>query len=692
MSFNRESGVQITEQDNEESLTKQFLLEKEELEIQKKEIRERIDKKKNETKLNLEEKELRLEERELELIESNRKIQRLVKRLNAGKALFQSLQQENENFKKKIDLLSKENILLHKENNTLVACVRESLISHEQMLAEFYTAMDCPQLKDDTQNQVLELHLSSLAKLENEIEVQKEEVKNLEKYREEQDKSSILNHEISSLLFEEYQRRQLNEESARKLLDEKLAQQAEQLTVIKQIFDETQEGDDFEKLSESLQTKFAAEQERSQAIQLKLLELEAREDQLEEKSEPVLSKYQLEEKKEVIRKQILTNPKTRLFYNTFYQNFSAKIVAAILLTSDLIKHNERLADSMTDFGAALTENVISNALPIPVIGAVLATMAGRAIKSIGGNLKHNVQIKKVQHTADSVIAFDLATELASLTACQLTLHYENVLHSTPDENIKQAAEYCAHSLYNFIKAGSLLSYKDETTDEKVKILLNEAQAKCLMEEGLHPPKNFMARLFHKNSETEGEGCEIEEKDLPSYEEIFNKFQLEKSHSVPTVVNNIHNHYANSSGTVRDAKGKAEFALKHSAVTQENVNRMLKNQSKQITTQQEKIAHLEKENSEQKKRLTELSEQVASLSGLVQSFTPLFTEKGLPNQIPTTEKKIPARLHSTKKSISSTMIPTKQSLFPKSTSQKDESRFSGFLRLKSNSSKFKVGSV
>ena len=31
-------------------------------------------------------------------------------------------------------------------------------------------------------------------------------------------------------------------------------------------------------------------------------------------------------------------------------------------------------------------------------------------------------------------------------------------------------------------------------------------------------------------------------DFPSFEEIISKFQLEKSKSAPTIVNNIHNHF------------------------------------------------------------------------------------------------------------------------------------------------------
>ena len=127
--------------------------------------------------------------------------------------------------------------------------------------------------------------------------------------------------------------------------------------------------------------------------------------------------------------------------------------------------------------------------------------------------------------------------------------------------------------------------------------------------------------------------------------------------------------------------------------------MLRNQAKQITVQQEKISTLEKANTEQKEKLNELAIQVTSLVELIHTCnnpaligkTP---ENSRPN--PVADKKM-AKLQSSKKSISSSALPTKQSLFPKTTStsvvpKQEESRFHGFLKLKTNSSKFKVGSV
>ena len=716
MSFNRENGTLVMENkkpQDEEILKHQFLLEKKQLDMRKEEIKAKIDRKKKEIKLNQEEKELQLQERELELVELNRKVKRLTKRLQTGKELSQSLQQENEIFKRKVDLLNEENDLLNKENNTLIDCMHQSFISDEQLIDAFSMAAHSKNgescHEESLLGQSLELYLQSVSQLEGEIKKQTEEIKSLEQQREQAKKDAGRNSILSSEVLEEYQQKQIIEENARKLLEEKLYQQAEQINKIKEIFDEAQEGDAFEKLADTLQTKFAVEQEHSQTIQLKLLELEAREGQLEEKSMPLFNKHQLEENKQAVQKKIVGHPNTRSFYNTFYQIFSAKITAAILLTSDLIKPNDRMTNSVAEFGATLTSNMMSSVLPIPILGAVFATVAGRMVKGIADGIKNNIQEKKVHNAADSVIAVDLATELASVTATKLTQVYEEKLLFADHQGINKAAEYCAHMTYNFIKSGQLLTIKDCAIEEKTNVLLKEIRDKKWVEEGLQAPKKTLmdkvACLFHrkkneKANEGEGAECGLEENDLPSYEEIVNQFQietskLEKSQSASTVVKNVHHHYKNSNDTARVAKGTADFALKHSAITQENLHRMLKNQAQQIATQQEKISFLEKEYVEQKTKLDELTQQINTLTGFMQTFALPSAEKPIVSQMVPAEKKNINKLNATQKSLSSPALPIKQaSLFVKSTSQKNDdlSQHHGFLRMKTNSSKFKVGSV
>ncbi|OGT36869.1 MAG: hypothetical protein A3F11_08800 [Gammaproteobacteria bacterium RIFCSPHIGHO2_12_FULL_37_14] len=623
-------------------------LKKEQIKLRKSEIYTEINKKKEQIKLCKEEKNLQIFERELELLELREKTRRLKDMLHIRNNLQQSLQQENEGYKNKTSLLEVENNLLKSGNSILRDCVQQSFTVHENLLAEFYVAINHSlslQADDAAKiiliNQSLENHLQSISILESEIQKQQEEVTWLEKAKEEQELNlTEKNAKLSYQIAEEQQERQIAEKKARQFLEEKTNQLEEKIAEIRKIFNQTQEGETFERLSELLQAKIGEEQEQSQAIQLKILDLENKEEKLEGKFAPLFSKYQVETEKEATQKKILKNQKTRIFYNQFYQIFSAKINAAVLLTSDLIKHNDRIADKVTEFSAALVENVIGSAVPIPIVGAVFATFASTLVKGVGGGIKGNIQNKKAKNTADSVIALDLATELSSLVATRLTEQYrEMLLDTNDDKNIKHAAETCAKLLYDFVKSGKLLNYKDETVAEKVTILLKEVQDKKMIEEGLHPSKgrlmDKMTNFFHKKNkgqetdEEEGANCDSEAaNDLPSYEMILKKAQLDHSHSPPTIVNNVHKHYTNggSTDTVREARGKAEFALKHSAITQETTSRLLKNQAAQISSQQEKISFLENENTLQKEKLNALEKQVTHLMDLIQNLTTLLNEK------------------------------------------------------------------
>lgn len=363
-----------------------------------------------------------------------------------------------------------------------------------------------------------------------------------------------------------------------------------------------------QQLQETLFAEIQKEQEVTENIFKHLNLIENKQGLLEKQQEPMYEIYRAEKTKLDEQKIILGNDKQRLFYNTVYKVLSAKFIAAIVISTGLIKSEDKLTNELGNFGASAISAALSF---VPLVGGVLSTIAQYAIDKTVNGIKGKIQSKKAERTTDTLITLDQAMAMAELIARRVTQRHIQSDCNIVNDLIEKSAIACSRFIYNYIKTGSLLAHKNLSADKKSILLSNLVEEKKVIPRlmGLTIPEDSkldvleLKALADEDSKLEDEYKRAKRKKRPGSQRIIIRPDNDTIRKA-----------------AKQAQAKAELTSTHTAI---QVGR-LKSQVAKVEEEKRVLnALVEQQGNELKKQRTEtdsLREEMAKIQSLVVRLT------------------------------------------------------------------------
>ncbi|BCA94052.1 hypothetical protein TUM19329_04130 [Legionella antarctica] len=230
-----------------------------------------------------------------------------------------------------------------------------------------------------------------------------------------------------------------------------------------ELFNQLLDGDVFSNLTSELEVKF------TEIIQKEQETLHA---ELEERMplQDELTQEYLEGKTKKLAelKKIQGDEKTRLFYNTSYTVFWAKVTGFLSVFSGLVEKKAGFADKTVELSSSLIGGLLGS---VPFAGPLLDTITSFALKEAGGAVIGYFENKKAEHLLEVIQNPDHAKKAAELFARSLTLRYQVDIQTWDVKNIKSTATLYSNQIYDLSIKGKIYECRDNPVDDKITTFL-----------------------------------------------------------------------------------------------------------------------------------------------------------------------------------------------------------------------------
>ncbi|KTC87007.1 hypothetical protein [Legionella brunensis] len=342
-----------------------------------------------------------------------------------------------------------------------------------------------------------------------------------------------------------------------------------------------------------------------------------------------LTKQYLDEKTKKLMdlKQIHSDEKVSLFYNTSYIVLWAKIVGVISVFSELVEKKAGIGEKAVD----LTSSVVGGLLgSVPVVGALLDTIASFTLKEIGGAVIGHFDDKKMQNILEILRNPDHAKKMAELFARSLTLCHQLEIQSWDAKTIKHAATMYSNRVYELSIGGKIKECMADSTEEKVAVFLDAVNgvkeaSRDVKSVGTSSPKP--------------------------------KFSLQEK-SLKTSVHE-------GTQTLRKKLSETEFFSKHTSVVVKGIKRQNSDFQQEAIKQQEQISELKLQVATLQQEAKQRDEEIRDLKTLVSGLQEIMANWLVESPEPVAVTKV------TKKS---SLIKNKLKLFSSRDSEERATKF------------------
>ncbi len=230
-----------------------------------------------------------------------------------------------------------------------------------------------------------------------------------------------------------------------------------------ELFSQLLEGEVFSKLTSELEIKFTAIIHKEQETFHVALE-----ERLSPQDELTQEYLEGKTKKLADLKKIHSDAKTRLFYNTSYTVFWAKVTGFLSVFSDLVEKKAGLADKAVDLSSSLIGGLLGS---VPFAGPLLDTISSFALKEAGGAVLGYFDHKKAEHLLEIIQNPDHAKKAAELFARSLTLRYQADIQSWDLKIIKSTATLYSTQIYDLSIKGKIYECRNDPVEDKIKTFL-----------------------------------------------------------------------------------------------------------------------------------------------------------------------------------------------------------------------------
>lgn len=407
------------------------------------------------------------------LIQENAALQRKLDKLqNETTLLIQQNKLEKDNLEWKIQNLLQKLSLEKAQYDELLNTVKNLLAKEEELISSRELFLSC------------EAKIENLKKIAPFTELQ-EQIHSLLKKQEEQ-QQQITSHATEQHQQLETLRLNMSGElqQVRNEADEKLSK--------------VLGSDAFKELVTNIeQTIWLRFESHTANIDSEIKKLQAQQDKLRPEHEKIYYEYELKKQKFLQVKSILENPAINRFYKVFFKVFSSLQCAPLVLISELVKHDDRLINTLAKGLNVGTSFLMGLLGPV---GSGLGSGLGLVFEEGINKAKGNVQSKKAESVSDAM-SDPLLTpfEIAELLARTVTLQYKAHLEkeSFDEEKQEKLATNAARFLHHYLKhlrGEALQSFRDLPTGEKIKLLVELLVSAQVIEKELEISDGEMLEL------------------------------------------------------------------------------------------------------------------------------------------------------------------------------------------------------
>lgn len=363
-----------------------------------------------------------------------------------------------------------------------------------------------------------------------------------------------------------------------------------------ELFDKLLDGEVFAKLVSNLEAKFTTIIRQEQEVFY--TELAGR---IPAQNELIQQYLDGKTKKLAEIKQIHSDEKSSLFYNTSYIVLWAKIIGVVSLFSQLVEKKAGTGEKFLDLSSSIVGGLLGS---VPVVGSLLDTVASFTIKEVGGAVLGHFEDKKTQNILEILKNPDYAKKMAELFARSLTQRYQSEIQAWDAETIKSAATKYSNQVYELSIGGKIRDCQDESTESKVETFLGALKE-------ISPKEISLDKDFSRLSP-------------PASASPKPKF----NHSEKSAKTIVHE----GTQTLRKKLSETEFLTKHTKVHLQGIKRQnsgLQQESaqhqKQIIELESKVSSLEEKTKQQEEEMKMLQKQILSLQEMMANWMVLPPE-------------------------------------------------------------------